>query len=72
MLNNAADGERIGVEGDAYQQVALFCKQARPKIQKWIGDVPEDEPDSMGESWLRTRLSRVEEEREGTKSWVER
>jgi len=53
MLNNAADGERIGVEGDAYQQVALFCKQARPKIQKWIGDVPEDEPDSMGESSFR-------------------
>lgn len=50
MLNNAADGERIGVEGDAYQQVALFCKQARPKIQKWIGDVSEDEPDSMGGS----------------------
>ena len=47
MLNNATDGERIGIEGDAYQQVALFCKQARPKIQKWIGDVPEDEPDSM-------------------------
>ena len=50
MLNNATDGERIGIEGDAYQQVALFCKQARPKIQKWIGDVPEDEPDSMGQS----------------------
>ena len=49
MLNNATDGERIGIEGDAYQQVALFCKQARPKIQKWIGDVPEDEPDSMGQ-----------------------
>ncbi|KAL7412378.1 hypothetical protein BDY24DRAFT_341853 [Mrakia frigida] len=52
MLNNAADGERIGVEGDAYQQVALFCKQARPKIQKWIGEVSEDEPDSMADRLL--------------------
>lgn len=66
MLNNAADGERIGVEGDAYQQVALFCKQARPKIQKWIGEVSEDEPDSMGECGAVLGLRRVER-REG---WI--
>lgn len=48
MLNSANEGERIGIEGDAYQQVAVFCKQARPKIQKWIGEASEDEPDSMG------------------------
>ncbi|CDZ96194.1 Cytosolic sorting protein GGA2/TOM1 [Phaffia rhodozyma] len=47
MLNSANENERIGLEGDAYQQVALVCMQARPKIQKWIGEVSEDEPDSM-------------------------
>ncbi|WWD22151.1 hypothetical protein CI109_106640 [Kwoniella shandongensis] len=38
MLNNAKEGERIGVEGDVYDQVAAACRGARPKIQKWIED----------------------------------
>ncbi|WVQ97843.1 hypothetical protein IAU59_004958 [Kwoniella sp. CBS 9459] len=36
MLNNATEGEKIGLEGDVYDQVATACKGARPKIQKWI------------------------------------
>ena len=36
MLNNAREGEKIGIEGDAYEQVAVACRGARPKIQKWI------------------------------------
>ena len=36
MLNNAREGERIGLEGDVYEQVAAACRGARPKIQKWI------------------------------------
>ncbi|WVQ84100.1 hypothetical protein IAT38_006245 [Cryptococcus sp. DSM 104549] len=36
MLNNAREGERVGLEGDVYDQVAGACKGARPKIQKWI------------------------------------
>ncbi|OCF37547.1 VHS domain-containing protein [Kwoniella heveanensis BCC8398] len=36
MLNNASEGEKIGLEGDVYDQVATACKGARPKIQKWI------------------------------------
>lgn len=36
MLDNAKEGERIGVEGDVYDQVAAACRGARPRIQKWI------------------------------------
>ncbi|ORX34513.1 hypothetical protein BD324DRAFT_604723 [Kockovaella imperatae] len=36
MLNNAKEGERIGVDGDVYDQVAAACRGARPKIQRWI------------------------------------
>lgn len=36
MLDNAKEDERIGVEGDVYDQVAAACKGARPKIQRWI------------------------------------
>ncbi|ORY27773.1 Golgi to vacuole transport-related protein [Naematelia encephala] len=36
MLNNAREGERIGLEGDVYEQVAAACRGARPKIQRWI------------------------------------
>lgn len=36
MLNNAREGEKVGIEGDAYEQVAIACRGARPKIQKWI------------------------------------
>lgn len=38
MLNNAAQGEKIGIEGDVYEQVAGACRGARPRIQKWIED----------------------------------
>nr|ACZ80666.1 putative golgi to vacuole transport-related protein [Cryptococcus depauperatus] len=38
MLNNAVKGEKIGLDGDVYDQVATACKGARPKIQKWIED----------------------------------
>ncbi|KZO94549.1 VHS-domain-containing protein [Calocera viscosa TUFC12733] len=37
LLNNAAPGERFA-KGDAYDQVATICRQARPKLQKWISD----------------------------------
>jgi ADP-ribosylation factor-binding protein GGA len=36
MLNNAREGERVGLSGDVYEQVAIACRGARPKIQKWI------------------------------------
>jgi len=36
MLNNAREGERVGLEGDVYSQVASACRGARPKIVKWI------------------------------------
>lgn len=36
MLDNAKEGEKIGLEGDVYDQVAAACRGARPKIQKWI------------------------------------
>lgn len=36
MLDNAKEGERIGVDGDVYDQVAQACNGARPKIQQWI------------------------------------
>lgn len=36
MLNNAKEGERVGLEGDVYDQVAAACRGARPKIQKWV------------------------------------
>ncbi|WWD00344.1 hypothetical protein V866_007256 [Kwoniella sp. B9012] len=38
MLNNAKEGEKVGLEGDVYDQVAAACRGARPKIQKWIED----------------------------------
>ncbi|WVW78681.1 hypothetical protein I302_100641 [Kwoniella bestiolae CBS 10118] len=38
MLNNAREGEKVGLEGDVYDQVAAACRGARPKIQKWIED----------------------------------
>lgn len=36
MLDNANEGEKIGLEGDVYSQVAAACRGARPKIQKFI------------------------------------
>lgn len=48
MLNNIAQDEQVGVDGDAYEQVSGILKAARPKIQKWIGDAGEDNADLMG------------------------
>ncbi|KAG8935579.1 hypothetical protein FRC02_007507 [Tulasnella sp. 418] len=51
LLNDLLDnvdkekGERF-VKGDAYDQVATICAQARPKIQKWISDAEGDPDDS--------------------------
>ena len=50
MLNNAKEGERIGLEGDVYEQVAAACRGARPKIQKWIEQDTGERADMMGES----------------------
>ena len=49
MLNNAKEGEKIGLEGDVYDQVAAACRGARPKIQKWIEDDDGEKEGLMGE-----------------------
>ncbi|GAA5868594.1 hypothetical protein JCM3774_005440 [Rhodotorula dairenensis] len=46
MLNNAAPKERF-VEGDAYDQIAKRCRHVQPKLQKWIADSAESNPDAM-------------------------
>ncbi|GAA5855408.1 hypothetical protein JCM9279_006473 [Rhodotorula babjevae] len=46
MLNNANPRERF-VEGDAYDQIAQKCRRVQPKLQKWIADSAENDPDSM-------------------------
>ena len=48
MLNNATEGERIGLEGDVYEQVAAACRGARPKIVKWIEDDTGEREGVMG------------------------
>ncbi|KAG8991044.1 hypothetical protein FRB93_002933 [Tulasnella sp. JGI-2019a] len=54
LLNELLDnvdtsrGEKF-VEGDAYDQVATVCRQARPKIQKWISDAS-GESEDQGET----------------------
>jgi len=57
MLNNAREGERIGLEGDVYEQVATACKGARPKIQKWIEQDTGERADMMGELFPHVHLS---------------
>jgi hypothetical protein len=49
MLNNAREGERIGLDGDVYDQVAQACRGARPKIQKWIEQDTGEREGMMGE-----------------------
>lgn len=48
MLDNVdpSKPERL-VQGDAYDQVASICRNARPKIQKWISDAQTDDPESL-------------------------
>ncbi|KAG9124409.1 hypothetical protein FRC07_011723 [Ceratobasidium sp. 392] len=48
LLDNfvASRGEKFA-KGDAYDQVADVCRQARPKIQKWIGEAEEGDPESL-------------------------
>lgn len=48
MLDNvdSTRGERFAA-GDAYHQVSLLLVQARPKIQKWIGDAEADDAESL-------------------------
>ncbi|KAG8767785.1 hypothetical protein FRC12_006048 [Ceratobasidium sp. 428] len=48
LLDNfdASRGEKFA-KGDAYDQVADVCRQARPKIQKWIGDAEESDPEAL-------------------------
>lgn len=48
MLDNVAEGERVGIDGDAYEQVAGVCKAARPKIQKWVGEAEAQEGERDG------------------------
>ena len=50
MLNNARDGERIGLDGDVYEQVAAACRGARPRIQKWIEEDDGEREGMMGSS----------------------
>ena len=50
MLNNAREGERVGIEGDVYEQVAAACRGARPRIQKWIEEENGDREGMMGKS----------------------
>lgn len=56
MLNNVGDGEQVGIEGDAYEQVSHVLQAARPKIQKWIGDAGEDNADLMDRLLLMNDL----------------
>ncbi|CEL63503.1 putative ADP-ribosylation factor-binding protein C25H2,16c OS=Schizosaccharomyces pombe (strain 972 / ATCC 24843) GN=SPBC25H2.16c PE=1 SV=1 [Rhizoctonia solani AG-1 IB] len=52
LLNELLDnfdvsrGEKFA-KGDAYDQVASVLRQARPKIQKWIGEAEEGDPESL-------------------------
>ncbi|KAF6752807.1 VHS domain-containing protein [Ephemerocybe angulata] len=48
MLDNVdtSRGEKF-TTGDAYDQVSSILKAARPKIQKWISDAQNDDPESL-------------------------
>jgi len=48
MLNNAREGERVGLSGDVYEQVATACRGARPKIQRWIEEDTGEKEGMMG------------------------
>lgn len=55
MLNNVKPGERFA-DGDAFDQIAHKCRQVQPKIQKWIEDSAENDPDSMDRLLLMNDL----------------
>ncbi|KAL7009585.1 ARF-binding protein [Cystobasidiomycetes sp. EMM_F5] len=42
MLDNVKPNERFA-EGDAFDQIAVRCRNVQPKIQKWIGSAEEDQ-----------------------------
>ncbi|KAI8448168.1 hypothetical protein BY996DRAFT_6433354 [Phakopsora pachyrhizi] len=49
LLNNAQPSEKF-VEGDAFdvcKATISKCKQVQPKLQKWIGESAENQPDMM-------------------------
>lgn len=50
MLDNMKPTERFA-DGDAFDQIASKCRNAQPKIQKWISNAEENEDaDTIGES----------------------
>ncbi|KAI0646354.1 hypothetical protein C8Q79DRAFT_1000702 [Trametes meyenii] len=75
LLNEILDnvdttrGERFA-QGDVYDQVASILKDARPKIQKWISNAEEDDPESLNlflqiNDQINTVLNRYEAYKKG-------
>ncbi|ORY88230.1 VHS domain-domain-containing protein [Leucosporidium creatinivorum] len=55
MLNNAKPKERF-VDGDAFDQIAQKCRHVQPKIQKWIAESAENNPEAMDRLLLMNDL----------------
>lgn len=55
MLNNAKPKERF-VDGDAFDQIARKSRNVQPKIQKWIEESAENDPDAMDRLLLMNDL----------------
>ncbi|KAI0674356.1 hypothetical protein C8Q78DRAFT_1014369 [Trametes maxima] len=75
LLNEILDnvdttrGEKFA-QGDVYDQVASILKDARPKIQKWISNAEEDDPESLNlflqiNDQINTVLNRYEAYKKG-------
>ncbi|EJF63733.1 VHS-domain-containing protein [Dichomitus squalens] len=75
LLNEILDnvdttrGEKF-VQGDVYDQVASILRDARPKIQKWISNAEEDDPESLDtylqiNDQINTVLNRYESYKKG-------
>ncbi|PIL27560.1 hypothetical protein GSI_10711 [Ganoderma sinense ZZ0214-1] len=75
LLNEILDnvdttrGEKF-VQGDVYDQVASILRDARPKIQKWISNAEEDDPESLDtylqiNDQINTVLNRYEAYKKG-------
>lgn len=45
--------------GTAMQQISQRCKQVQPKLQKWIQEAEERNPEQMGAQRLLSHLTRV-------------